>query len=326
MKESWLIWLLLWAGTLMAQVEEKSVYMGDVIHTNDPTYHSASQGFEWVLPRLDISGYSSSFSMEDVVQSTDGVNLISLEPIVDQLDETNTALFQAQLHTISLYHHSENLSVGMGHSSRWLGGIQFSDDLASVMTYGNAALIGKPSDIGTEQDYLYFDEYYLSASIKLNRWILGARFKFLSGNEFLETPSSQIVVNTSDDGYAINLDNDYRINTYQVLKYQGLDDVNVSIDPWQPGLPFGKNQGLSFDFGIRGMLTDQLRINASVSDIGSINWDEVTTYSSNENISYEGIDLLDYLSEDGEVDIADSLYNLLNLVEGDETDFSTSLF
>ncbi len=319
------IWLMVSASVMAGQEEADNYRLNDIIYLEDPTYDQDVNGVELVLPQFNIKAYNSSFTLEEVVTSSEGVNLVSLEQVQDQWRDENMLLLQAQLNTFSLRWHNDDYSIGIGHNARWIGSLQFTDDFASIATYGNASLIEQPSMIGPDQNYLYYDEYYLSTVLKLDRWKIGVKLKFLSGNEFLETPRSEIIVNTRDGGYSIELDNDYRIDTYQVMEYQGLDEVDIYIDPWSMSLPFGKNKGLGFDIGVRGMITDRIQVNASVTDIGSITWDNSTSYSSNEVLGYEGIDLLDYLSEDGNVDIADSLYNLLDLKEQANEGLSTGI-
>ncbi|NNF35914.1 MAG: hypothetical protein HKN68_17535 [Saprospiraceae bacterium] len=320
-----IIVLCIYCVSATTQDEVDSVEQGFYVAQDDPTYRSSTPGFHFMLPHTDLSYYNSSFTPEDVVVSSEGKNLITLKEVQNQLLDRNTVLFQSSLRTIGMKWHNERISIGLGHQGRWLGSLQYTDDLASLVTYGNASLLGNPAGIGTDQDYIYYNEYHLSAALDIGGWVIGGRIKFLSGQEFIETPSRDISINTMDGGYTIEFDNDYQINTYKVLNYQGLNDVDLSIEPWGLSAPFGNNSGFAFDFGVRGSIGDHLQIHTSVSDMGGITWDEATIYTSTETLFYEGIDLLDYLSEDGNVDIADSLYNLLELKESTTQNLSSGI-
>jgi len=322
----WMIIVLgIWSIAGLAQVEVSSSDESFYVDLDNPTYRSTTAGFHFMLPSIGMRYYNSSFTPEDVIVSNEGKNLVTLKEVQDQLLDRNTVLFQSSLRTIGMMWHNDRISIGIGHQGRWLGSLQYTDDLASLMTFGNASLIGNPVGIGTDQDYLYYNEFHLSGAVEIGGWTIGGKAKFLVGQEFIETPSRDISINTKDGGYTIEFDNDYQINTYKVLNYRGLNDVDVAIEPWGISSPFGNNNGLAFDFGVRGPISDRLQVHASVSDMGSITWDEATTYASSEQLSYKGIDLLDYLSEDGNVDIADSLYNLLELKESTAQELSTGI-
>jgi hypothetical protein len=315
MKKYLILILSLWMVRGDAQIDLSARTNKFYYTQDDPTYMEQSKGFQLLLPQMDLSFYNSSFTLEDIIVSEGDKNLLSLGQVEDQIRENNTILTRGSLRTLGLMWHTGDVTIGAGHNGRWIGGLQFTEDFASMINYGNAFLIGEPSAIGTDQDYLYYNEFYLSGAMDINGWVIGARVKLLSGQEFLETPGRNIIINTLDDGFNIEIDNDYRINTYRVMEYKGIDDIDITMDPWDISMPFGKNSGVAIDIGVRGPITDRLQVYASVNDMGSIGWEASTSYSSEEKLSYQGIDLLDYLSEDGNVDIADSLYNLLQLQE-----------
>lgn len=324
MRKWMIIALSVWSVSGLAQMEVNSFDNGFYMSPDDPIYRSQTPGFHFMLPSVKLRFYNSSFASGDVIVSGKGKNLITLQDVQDQLLDHNIILLQSSLRTIGMMWHTDRVSIGIGHQGRWLGSFQYTDDLASLMTYGNASLIGNPVGIGTDQDYIYYNEYYLSGAVDIGGWTVGARVKLLSGQEFIETPGSDITLNTIDGGYTIEFDNDYHINTYKVFNYQGLNEVDVSIEPWGISSPFGENNGLAFDFGFRGPISNRWLVHASLSDKGGITWDEATMYNSSEKLSYKGVDLLDYLSEGGKVDIADSLYNLLELKESTAQNLFTS--
>jgi len=72
-------------------------------------------------------------------------------------------------------------------------------------------------------------------------------------------------------------------------------------------------------------VTDKLNISASILDIGSISWSEdVVNYTSKESNSFEGVDILDYIDDDEDVVLEDSLFNLFDFEESNNS-YSTAL-
>jgi len=96
-----------------------------------------------------------------------------------------------------------------------------------------------------------------------------------------------------------------------------IDSINISMQPWAlhttglsnlengPGGSFftgNGNNGWALDFGAQYQLTENLRISASVLDLGSITWKADTSYFFNEvDYLFDGVDLLQLIDNNGNV-------------------------
>ena len=108
--------------------------------------------------------------------------------------------------------------------------------------------------------------------------------------------------------------------------YNGIENIQLDFDPDVYNPFFGKNKGLAIDFGLSWQLNNKLRLYGMLMDLGSINWDKRTDHYYKEGqVKYDGIDLLDFISEEGTVSIKDSLYNLLDLKRESGISFSEDI-
>ena len=157
---------------------------------------------------------------------------------------------------------------------------------------------------------------------------LGARIKLLSGINDISTDNASIKLTTEEEIYQLRVESDYVLNTTGILDYNGIKDVDIDADKLLDELFsnfLGDNIGLGFDFGLDWKVNDKFNISASILDLGKISWNkEVTNYKSKGDNTFEGVDILDYIDDDQEVVLEDSLYNLLDFEESNEG-YSTSV-
>lgn len=119
---------------------------------------------------------------------------------------------------------------------------------------------------------------------------VGGRVKFLSGIMNVTTAESKLGIQTDEEDFSITIDGALDLRTSGVVPMLSDSIESGGIGPKILGF---KNSGTAFDFGATFKLTDKLSFNASLLDLGSINWkDEVYNYKR-EDVSYtfSGIDL-----------------------------------
>lgn len=196
-----------------------------------------------------------------------------------------------------------------------------SRDMINLALDGNAPYIGETLELAPDIRTNIYNSLYLGFSKKLGNIDIGARMSYLSGLQNLSVESSQLNVRTSPEFYQLQFDNDFRINSSGGIVYNSLDDIESDIQ----GASFGANSGIAFDLGIVLRLADNFTISASAIDLGSIRWsDDPQNFASTGSFEYDGVDINDFIDDDVEIELTDSLKNILNIVETNNA-YSTTL-
>jgi hypothetical protein len=88
--------------------------------------------------------------------------------------------------------------------------------------------------------------------------------------------------------------------------------------------PSFKNFGLGLDLGAEYILMDNLKLSASLIDLGFMRWGrEAYTFTASNQFTFDGIDITEALTEEKDFDLivdefADSLFNTFDFIESDE--------
>ncbi len=270
--------------------------------------------------------YHSAFAPTDILQKEGNTTTFSFRPVVDQLSSLNTGVGDFSLRTLQLDYFIEDLKFSVGHRIRSVGSIRYSKELATMSALGNAVYIGEMVNAGPDLELLSYHEIYLGVAKKWDHIKIGARIKYLAGNDHVFSPEDRIVLTIDPDYYRMQFDNNYQITGTGVFDYNGLDDLSFDFD----GLklePFARNnQGLALDFSFNMDISETSLIGIEVHDLGSIHWNNnVSSFVSAGEMTYEGIDLLDYLNDGDDISISDSLYQLLEFEEIEVSQYSRRL-
>lgn len=319
--------MLLVIATVMVYAQSMSIHMLDSTFTQlevNPSYRF-SHKIQISLPSMYAGYYSNSLSAGDVLSDNGGINTINLSDGIQNFQPDNNLSTESNLQFIGLGINAGNWQINAGYNWRITGVVSYTEQLANLLARGNAPYIGQRIDISTPFNYQSFHEMYLGASYQLSDISLGFRVKYWSGIETVSTDRSNLYITTDDEIYALTVESDYLINTSGVLDYNGIEDIDFSSDLYSTNNIFGANRGIGFDIGFDWQLSDKISIAASVLDIGNIDWStNVENYTSNEIGSYEGVDILDFIDDDEQIILEDSLSNLLN-VQSSKKSFTTTV-
>jgi hypothetical protein len=270
--------------------------------------------------------YNSAFGPESAITSQDGINTFNFNPVIDQLSDQNNVLGDITINTLGITLELVGMNVSLGHRMRYTGDGHYSREAIELMTFGNARFIGEQIDIGPAFSYQHYHELYVGLAREFGGLRIGGRVKFLGGNEYVGSQESRMMLTTEEEFYALSFSNNYIIESSRLFNYNGIDDVSFDFDFSRLPPLFADNSGLAFDLGLSLDVGDSGELMFSIQDMGAITWDkEAKVYKSSGDFSYTGIDLLDYLSDDGDVNIADSLYNLLQFEEKEVASFKRSI-
>ena len=280
------------------------------------------------LPGLTVGAYTNGVSIGDLLIENGGLNELKLKEGVDDVNDINYATGVASVNLLGVGVTLGKWQLSTGYNWHYQGSTNYTKDIFLLAANGNAPYIGETLDVGPELLLQSYHEVYLGASYKMKSVTLGGRIKLLSGINDISTDNASIKITTDEEIYQLRVESDYVLNTTGIVDYNGINDVDVDADKLSDELfsnLFGDNSGLAFDLGLDWKVNEKFNISASVLDVGSISWKkDVVNYISKGDNTFEGVDILDYIDDDQEVVLEDSLYNLLNFEESNEG-YSTSV-
>ena len=277
------------------------------------------------LPSAHYNFQHQGGGLGDVLRTSNGQSVIDFGNFVDQLDANNSLHTQVNIPSLELAYKMGNLRLSLGHQTRFNARFDYPKTFAELIWNGNASFIGETVEFGPQLHLFSYSEIGLGAAYQLSNLTFGAKLKYLSGIGAIATHTHQASLHTSDDIYQLTLATDYEIQTSSFLEINDLQDFNFTINQDLSQL-FSSNTGFALDLGIRYQVNDKLELNASIIDLGRINWQNGTKYHSQATDTYEGIDLTDFILNDSiEFDVKlDTLQDAFQFAESSTT-FSTNL-
>ena len=253
------------------------------------------------------------FELQEFISKPDGsinyeVNfnvLLQAAGEINNLNSTVTAnLFYAGLKT-------KNGGFSLFANARGTVDLRYNRDFIEFLANGNGNSVGAELDFS--QTKLAVNSYHEigighAREFLAGRLTVGARAKVITGlfhGSTQEGASVKLFTNEDDYSLRVSLEN-ATVNTAGVHLFSD-DDADVT------GYAVSnQNRGVAFDFGAKFKVSDWLTLEASMNDIGSINYkEEVRNYNSADTTAtLVGVNLrgLEDLSEA----VKDSLQNKFN--------------
>ncbi|MBI4649372.1 MAG: hypothetical protein HY738_22925 [Bacteroidia bacterium] len=261
-----------------------------------------------------------------------------LEKFIDKLHKHNYISIENHLNLFNIGYKYKDYYFTFNVNEKLNFRFSFTKDFIDFANNLNGDACGRTLDIQYGLDLMHYREYSLSASKNFNgKLLLGARYKWMFGKADLETRRNKMELYTHPISWAwqVKSDMDFRCSfpIFDIVELQYFyenDSMAFSLDstklPLNDSNEFDmsefnykkymlnrKNFGTGFDIGAIIKLTDQIKIHASLLDMGFIRWADCSErVTSKGSITFRGIDLIPYLEEDVEVNhdsaTADSLY------------------
>ncbi|NND77878.1 MAG: hypothetical protein HKN39_06815 [Flavobacteriales bacterium] len=327
---TYLIFLLL-SAPFPAQVN--TYYFNDVLPASQWQYNPALQSKEKLFVSVPaLSGLhfqlgNTGFTYQEIL--TD--NEVDIDKVLNTLEEENHVLegFHTNLFGIGMKHGS--LQWRLGLNAHFDARISYSKDLIEVLWKGsdNPDLLDRRLSMdGTAANAAAWLYYFVGASRsfmddKLN---LGLNLKYYQGIASSYTEQSTFGLYSDEDTYAITADGTFRQH------FSGTDIITEDAET-ELYVPFSEkgNNGMGMDLGFLYSPNDLFTIEASVLDLGKINWKQgVKNYTlSGQEVSFTDMELDDFFSspEAGSYtfeQLADSISDLFKLEESMD-EFSTTM-
>lgn len=222
----------------------------------------------------------------------------------------------ANLGTMGIKYRIQKLSIGLGYALRLISNTLYPQELLKIYTEGNAQYIGTPVNIGFSVNGSTFHQYSLGLGYNDRKFAIQGNFKILSGVQDIYTSNDQIIFETQDEYYQLHFQNDFKVNSTDLLTYRNIDDLSLTFDNNYGNSLFSKNRGVAFDINMSYAINDKLQLAVGAMDIGSIKWKEgANNYTSETEYEFSGVDIGEYLGSNESVIYLDSLNSLLRLHE-----------
>ena len=319
------------AINMQAQTDLGSYFMSNTWAANqlNPSLADSAK-IQIHLPILSYHLYHSpKVSLDDIIYQNGNQNVLSLDAVLDKLEEENEFNSDLDIHTLGIGIRYNKFLLSLSHRIRFSTQLDYSEKLAQLIWNGNAQFIGETVEFGPALNVNSFHEIGLGIQHEISDKIcVGAKLKYLSGIGSIVTNNSLASLYTSDDIYQLTFNTDYSLQTSSFLTVDGVSDFNFTIEQFTLDNLFSSNVGFGIDLGASIQLTPKLNLSASVIDLGSITWKEETKeYSSKGDYNYGGIDLSNFFTEDSlEFDIKlDTLEQIFGFQETASDSYKTNL-
>jgi len=244
--------------------------------------------------------FQGPLALKDILTPGTGDSLkLDTDAILDALGTNNRLAIRGSSNLLFLGLNRKNSFMTLSFNSRVNGAFTFPGSALELIITG-------PDSDPTGSKAIKLEDFNLRASVfnelafSYNREItdklvVGGKVKYLQG-----------IVNVNLDGL------NGQITT-------NIDSINITSNPWSlqtSGLDTlenantgyflfkNKNVGFAFDFGAQYKINDNIKISASVLDLGSITWkDDVKSIDFGAaDYTFDGFDFLDIVKDDGTVD------------------------
>jgi hypothetical protein len=271
-----------------------------------------------------LSGIRTSlslpFSYRNVLTSdeTDSLNF-EANRMIEKFSRNNHINFFTSLDLFSFGKKigKDNFFLNFGLRERINQNFYLPENLLNLLWYGNKSpeLFGRSVNISPSLNLTVYDEWSLTFSgyALKKRLSWGATLKYLSGRFDITTKKSEFDFYTDPENYNVIVKSDMEIRT------AGIDNIDTYADQGVGSLIFPGNNGFAIDLGANFRINNHFTVNASVLDLGFINWNSRTlTLVSDEPgtpLTYDGMSVHDFsnlITDFGSFSstILDSLTNL----------------
>jgi hypothetical protein len=186
--------------------------------------------------------------------------------------------------------------LNFGLRERITQNLYLPENLFTMLWYGNTApqVWDQHVNIAPAFNASLYDEWsFTFAGYAMKKKLtFGATVKYLSGRINVTTKKSEFDFYTDPANYNVNIRSDLEFQT------SGINEIDTYLDQRVPSLIFPGNNGFALDLGASYQINDHFSVNASVVDLGFINWHSRTmTFVSHEpgkEFTYDGMSMHEF--------------------------------
>lgn len=253
-------------------------------------------------------------------QDQGGNTKINGQEIYNNLKDNNLLTVETELKTFGIAFRLGKVGLGFQHSIAAYNYFNYPKELFGTLFVGNAQYIGETVPIGPGFKSVLMNSFGFGAGVEFSKIKAAAKLNLLTGLAGAQTPDTKLDLFTDPEYYQIKLTSNYKVENSGLVNLDSISSGKIlsDIENYDLGDIFKSNFGLSLDFALRAELTEKLSAGVSIKRLGYINFTENTNiYTSNKEISYNGLDLSKYVTKDS-VAFEGLLDSLKDLVKFDK--------
>jgi len=282
------------------------------------------------FPSFSTAFYNSSFQFGDLLRKEGAGYVVDLEAALAEMSvDRNLFTSNSRFSIGSLSLQLKRWQFSIFHNTHFLTHFRYPKALPEILWRGNAYYIGQEVQVAPSLNLMGYNEYGLGVAHQINKRLsIGVNLKALSGFLAVNTIRSRTTLYTDPEIYQITASSDILFQTAGLTDIfdENESDVLATTDPFY--YIANQNLGFALDIGAVIQANDQLRILASIRDIGSISWDEYTLQQeSRKNFQFDGLNVRPFDDENDDFDfevIRDSITDLFDFQKS-EVSFQTDL-
>lgn len=280
------------------------------------------------LPALSSNYFSfsnSGFAYSDGLTRRNDSLYLNFDDILNELEDNNFLSFNSKIDLLSFgISFGDKTQVTLNVTENVTFRFNYPKDFVQFLLKGNTSFSDNTANFeGIGFNGSHYREYGLGISRQISQKLrVGLRAKYLYGMKSIYSEKTDISLRTDPNTFEINSKADIAIRTAGLETEDGESSTDYA---------FGRdNTGFGADFGVNYDLTDKISLNASVLDLGYIDWNTNTkSYTNNGGeFTYSGIEVNAFTTDDTSETsfdrVLDSLEEAFELKEG-EGSYSTSL-
>lgn len=278
------------------------------------------------LPGISFGATHSGFTIGDLLQPVNGSDSlrVDIDNALLQMREDNHLQAKMQADVLALNLKFAGFQLGFNIGTKASIFAAYPKDLVRLAWQGNGDYIGQTLSVAPDFQAFAYNEIGINGAIRIQKKLqVGARLKYLIGLADFSLSRNTAQFQTADEFYQLSLLTDVQFNTstLNLGTVNSFDDLEL-LEPTFTLSPTTGNKGFAADLGIVYNLNDKISLAASVRDLGFINWtDQVSNYSINGTLNFEGIDVADISEGDEEAmeELVDSLTSSLTIQTSNES-------
>jgi hypothetical protein len=248
-----------------------------------------------VISSMYFNFANTGFKVSDLIKS-DGAGGLNIDPnsFLAKLKKNNYINTTLQIDLFTAGFRIKKSYFGLNVTEKVDVRFRYPKDFFDFLINGNgsASLLGQNINFNFGVDAVHYREWglYFNHEVIADKLTVGARLKYLSGMQNVNTKKANITLNTNAEDYTLTATSDILINT------AGIDTTAQKNQATINGFNTArKNKGFGIDFGANYKLSDKLSFSANVIDLGFISWKEYTTSYVSKNpgasVTYSGFDI-----------------------------------
>ncbi|MEI6434433.1 MAG: DUF5723 family protein [Bacteroidota bacterium] len=245
------------------------------------------------------AAYANPFTYNDIL-SRDGNDSLNfnVENFLSKMSKNHPLSLNSSVNILSVGSmiSKDRFFIDFSIRERVSQSVMLPENLFNLLWYGNAApqLFGNHVNILPVINAVAYDEYgftFAGYAMK-KRLTYGVTVKYLSGRFNINTRKSEFDFYTDSASYKIHLSSDLEVQT------SGTDQIEHYFDKSISSLAFPGNPGFSIDLGLNYQINDKFTVNASLLDLGFINWRQQTltmvSHDPNAEFNFNGLTVKDF--------------------------------